>query len=61
MTHAEVYAWVIEYPVQCQTYPVRHVFIRREHEHDIAFVEKRAAELHGIVLPLKVIEDKPNA
>jgi hypothetical protein len=31
---------------------VRHVFIRRERDHDIAYVHKRAAELHGIVIDL---------
>ena len=52
MMHAQVYAWVIEYPVHCVDYPVRHCFIKRERDRDIAYVERRAAELHGIVIDL---------
>ncbi|MDH4053675.1 MAG: hypothetical protein OEU93_19070 [Rubrivivax sp.] len=49
MRSTDVYAWAIEYPVHRQT---AVVFVLNDGRHDIAYAEQRAADLHGIIVPL---------
>jgi hypothetical protein len=41
-----IYGWVIEFGNGCAA------FIRRDDRHDQAYVEQRAADLHGVWFPV---------
>lgn len=53
-TMPEVYAWSIEYHAKGPTggYICHRVFIANDGQHDIAYAEQRAADLHGTIVPL---------
>ena len=48
------YGWVIEYTPATgdATMRARHSFTPNDSAHDLAYVMQRAADLHGIVIPL---------
>lgn len=55
MTEDDVYAWAIEYPVHNH---ISVVFVLNDGRHDIAYVEKRAADLRGRILRLANKDDR---
>jgi hypothetical protein len=48
---ARPYAWAIEYPAPGVKAPLV-TFIANDGDHDRAYVERRAAELHGVIVVL---------
>jgi hypothetical protein len=47
----DIYAWAIEFPVGSRQ-EVHAIFVRNDGVHDQAYIEKRAADLHGVIVPL---------
>lgn len=47
----DIYAWAIEFPVGSRQ-EVHAIFVRNDGSRDYAYVEQRAADLHGVIVPL---------